>query len=88
MKFFERIAGVAALIRSTRLQSSLKIPLERDALVRSVRSSTWIGGNLLSLAQVRAISQWLLWEKGFDPLCSLGLDDFFAQDRTRYYDRI
>ena len=36
----------------------------------------------------RAVSQWLLWEKGFDPLCTLGLDDFFAQDRTRYYDMI
>jgi Fic family protein len=36
----------------------------------------------------RAVSQWLLWEKGFDPLCTLGLDDFFAKDRARYYDLI
>ena len=36
----------------------------------------------------RAAGQWLLWEKGFDPLCTLGLDDFFAQDRPRYYDMI
>jgi Fic family protein len=36
----------------------------------------------------RAVGQWLLWEKGFDPLCTLGLDDFFAQDRPRYYDMI
>ena len=36
----------------------------------------------------RAVSQWLLWEKSFDPLCTLDLDDFFAQNRTRYYDMI
>jgi Fic family protein len=36
----------------------------------------------------RAVSQWLLWEKGFDPLCTLGLDDFFAADRSHYYDLI
>ena len=217
MKLLEGIAGATVLIKGARLQASLKIPLERDAFARSVHSSTWIEGNLLSLAQVRAvsdgqdilveqkqklevancfeamqwvlknknkpvtenglltvndrmikgllpqkragryrvvqnyimdarkkviftppvpakvtarmrelfiwlkqedlhpiirsaifhhefltihpfvdgngrvaraISQWLLWETGFDPLCTLGLDDFFAQDRTRYYDMI
>ena len=217
MKLLESIAGAAALIRSARLQASLKMPLERDAFARSVHSSTWIEGNLLSLDQVRmisegqdilveqkqklevtncleamrwvmknkakpvtesgllevhgrmikgllanerigkyrtvqnyivdarkkviftppasskvqarmgelfmwlkkedshpivrsaifhhkfltihpfvdgngrvarVISQWLLWEKGFDPLCTLGLDDFFAQNRARYYDMI
>ncbi|MBF0505088.1 MAG: Fic family protein [Candidatus Omnitrophica bacterium] len=36
----------------------------------------------------RAIAQWLLWERGIDPLVTLGLDDFFAQDRARYYDMI
>jgi Fic family protein len=36
----------------------------------------------------RAVSQWLLWERGFDPICTLGLDDFFAGDRSRYYDLI
>ncbi len=206
-----------ALVRSSRLQVSVKTPLERDAFARSIHSSTWIEGNLLSLAQVRAVvdgkdllveekqkkevancveamrqilktkrkpvtekgllavhacmikgllakdrsgqyrsvqnyvvdarnkviftppppgqvsgrmkslfawandeslhpvarsaifqhefltihpfvdgngrvaraaEQWLLWEKGMDPLCTLGLDDFFAQDRPRYYDMI
>lgn len=217
LKLFEQIAIVGALVRSSRLQVSVKAPLERDVFVRSVHSSTWIEGNLLSLAQVRAVvdgkdllveekqkievancvgamqqilktkhkpvtelgllavharmikgllskdrtgqyrsvqnyivdahnkviftppspakvpgrmkalfawakdeslhpvirsaifqhefltihpfvdgngrvgravGQWLLWEKGFDPLCTLGLDDFFAQGRTRYYDMI
>ncbi len=217
VKLFEHIAVTGALVRSSRLQVSVKAHLERDAFARSVHSSTWIEGNLLSLAQVRAVvdgkdllaeekqktevancveamrqilkakhkpvteqgllvvharmikglmakdrsgqyrsiqnyivdarnkviftppppaqvqgrmkalfiwandeslhpvarsaifqhefltihpfvdgngrvgravGQWLLWEKGFDPLCTLGLDDFFAQDRPRYYDMI
>lgn len=36
----------------------------------------------------RAAGQWLLFEKGYDPLHTLGLDDFFAGDRKRYYDMI
>ncbi len=217
LKLFEQIAVTGALVRNSRLQISVKAPLERDAFARSVHSSTWIEGNLLSLAQVRAVvdgkdllveekqktevancvdamrqilktkrkqvteqgllavharmikgllakdragryrsvqnyildgrnkviftpplpaqvpgrmkalfawvkdeslhpvirsaifqhefltihpfvdgngrvgravGQWLLWEKGMDPLCTLGLDDFFAQDRPRYYDMI
>lgn len=217
LKLLEQIAVVGALVRSSRLKVSVKNPLERDAFARSVHSSTWIEGNLLSLAQVRAVvdgkdllveekqkaevancvqamrqilktkhkpvtehgilavhgrmikgllakdrtgryrsvqnyivdarnkvvftppppqrvsgrmkalfawakdeslhpvvrsavfqhefltihpfvdgngrvgravGQWLLWEKGFDPLCTLGLDDFFARNRPRYYDMI
>lgn len=217
LELFEQIAVAGALVRNSRLKVSVKVPLERDAFARSVHSSTWIEGNLLSLAQVRAVvdgrdllveekqkvevancveamrqilkikhkpvteqglldvharmiqgllskdrtgqyrsvqnyivdarnkviftppspaqvpgrmkalfawgrdesvhpvirsaifqhefltihpfvdgngrvgravGQWLLWEKGFDPLCTLGLDDFFAQDRPRYYDMI
>jgi len=217
LKLFEQIAIVGALVRNSRLQVLVKAPLERDAFARSIHSSTWIEGNLLSLAQVRAVvdgrdllveekqktevancvgamrqilktkrkpvteqgllavharmikgllskdrtgqyrsvqnhivdarnkviftppppaqvpgrmkaifawakdeslhpvvrsaifqhefltihpfvdgngrvgravGQWFLWEKGFDPLCTLGLDDFFAQDRPRYYDMI
>ncbi|MFZ5802431.1 MAG: Fic family protein [Candidatus Omnitrophota bacterium] len=217
LRLFEEIATAGALVRSARLQASVKTSVERDAFARSVHSSTWIEGNLLSLAQVRAvaegqdllvekkqkmevencleamrwvlknknksvtkkrllavhdrmvrglltkertgryrrvqnyvvdarnkviftpppppqvsgrmkslfawlrnedlhpiirsavfhhefltihpftdgngrvaraISQWLLWERGFDPLCTLGLDDFFAQNRPRYYEMI
>ncbi|TAN61026.1 Fic family protein [bacterium] len=217
LKLFEQIAVTAALVRSSRLKVSVNTSLERDAFARSVHSSTWIEGNLLSLAQVRAVvdgkdllveekqktevancveamrqilkikhkpvteqgllavhgrmikgllakdrigqyrsvqnyivdarnkviftppspaqvagrmkalfvwakdeslhpvarsaifqhefltihpfvdgngrvgravGQWFLWEKGMDPLCTLGLDDFFAQDRPRYYDMI
>jgi Fic family protein len=36
----------------------------------------------------RSASQWLLWEKGLDPIYTLGLDEFFAQDRSKYYDMI
>ena len=36
----------------------------------------------------RAALQWFLWEKGLDPLYTLGLDEFFAQDRAKYYDMI
>jgi Fic family protein len=217
IKLFEGVASAAALIKGARLQEALRAPLEKDVFARSVHSSTWIEGNLLSLAEVRAmsegqdvpveqkqklevsnclaamrwvlknknklvtengllvvhermikgllpmarsgryrsvqnyimdarhkavftppapakvvgrmkdlfrwvknndlhpivrsavfhhefltihpfvdgngrvvraISQWLLWEKGLDPLITLGLDDFFAQDRARYYDMI
>ena len=36
----------------------------------------------------RAASQGLLFEKGYDPLHTLSLDDFFAGDRGRYYHMI
>lgn len=36
----------------------------------------------------RAAGQWLLFERGYDLLHTLGLDDFFAADRKRYYDMI
>ena len=36
----------------------------------------------------RAGSQWLLWERHLDPIYTLGLDEFFARDRARYYDLI
>ena len=55
LKLFEQIAVAGALVRNSRLKVSVKVSLERDAFVRSVHSSTWIEGNLLSLAQVRAV---------------------------------
>lgn len=36
----------------------------------------------------RAAAQWLLFEKEYDPLHTLGLDDFFAEDKNRYYSMI
>ena len=56
LRHLEEIATASALVRSSRLQASVKAPLERDAFARSVHSSTWIEGNLLSLAQVRAVA--------------------------------
>lgn len=36
----------------------------------------------------RAASQWLLFHDGYDSTWTLGLDEFFAQDRGKYYDMI
>lgn len=36
----------------------------------------------------RAAAEWLLLQKGLDPLYTLGLDDYFAADRARYYEKI
>ena len=36
----------------------------------------------------RAASQWILFTHGYDPVWTLGLDEFFAQDRAKYYDMI
>ena len=36
----------------------------------------------------RALSQWLLFQGGYDPAHSLGLDEFFASDRAKYYQMI
>ncbi|MFA5060030.1 MAG: Fic family protein [Candidatus Omnitrophota bacterium] len=33
----------------------------------------------------RAASQWILLKKKFDPVYTLGLDDYFAHDRNKYY---
>jgi len=35
-----------------------------------------------------AASQWILFADQYDPLWTLGLDEYFAQDRSRYYDII
>jgi Fic family protein len=57
LKLFEGIASFSAIVMVSRVKASIKNAVERDVLVRSVHSSTWIEGNLLSLAQVRAMSQ-------------------------------
>lgn len=36
----------------------------------------------------RAASQWLLFQEGYDPIWTLGLDEYFAQDRAKYYDML
>jgi Fic family protein len=36
----------------------------------------------------RAASQWILFSDEYDPLWTLGLDEYFAQDRSKYYDMI
>ncbi len=36
----------------------------------------------------RAASQWLLFHDGYDSTWTLGLDEFFARDRAKYYDMI
>jgi len=36
----------------------------------------------------RAVSEWILYWKGFDPQHILSLDEYYAGDRERYYDKI
>ena len=36
----------------------------------------------------RAGSQWILFYDGYDPVWTFGLDEFFANDRAKYYDII
>ena len=36
----------------------------------------------------RAASQWILYHKQFDPQHILSLDDFYSEDRKRYYEKI
>ena len=36
----------------------------------------------------RAAAQWILYQKEFDPHHILSLDDFYAQDREKYYSKI
>jgi Fic family protein len=36
----------------------------------------------------RASAQWVLYQKNFDPHHILSLDDFYAQDREKYYSKI
>jgi len=53
---FEKIAAQIATIEYSRIKLPVRLNLERDAVNRSVHSSTRIEGNLLSLAQVAALS--------------------------------
>lgn len=54
---FEKIAAQIATIENSRIKLPMRLNLERDAMNRNVHSSTWIEGNLLSLAQVAALSE-------------------------------
>lgn len=56
ISLFEKIAAQVATIENSRIKLPTRLSLERDAVNRSVHSSTWIEGNLLSLAQVAALS--------------------------------
>lgn len=56
ISLFEKIAAQIARIENFRIKLPARLNLERDAINRSVHSSTWIEGNLLSLAQVAALS--------------------------------
>ena len=56
ISLFEKIAAQIATIENSRVKLPVRLDLERDAVNRSVHFSTWIEGNLLSLAQVAALS--------------------------------
>ena len=57
MSCLEQISSLKVFIDQTAAQSPLKINVARDTFNRSVHSSTWIEGNMLSLAQVAALSE-------------------------------
>ncbi len=56
IKCLEEIAAQKVFIEQIGKKSPLKISVAKDSFNRSVHSSTWIEGNLLSLAQVAALS--------------------------------
>ncbi|MDE2215262.1 MAG: Fic family protein, partial [Candidatus Omnitrophica bacterium] len=56
IKCFEQIAAQKVFIEQIGAKSPLKLSVARDSFNRSVHSSTWIEGNMLSLAQVAALS--------------------------------
>jgi len=65
---------------------------EEHALVRSaifhhefVTIHPFVDGNG---RMARALSQWVLFQGKYDPAHSLGLDEYFASDRTKYYQMI
>jgi len=54
-QLLERTALLLSSLKDHSLKPSLKLKMTRDALGRDVHSSTWIEGNLLSLAQVASL---------------------------------
>jgi Fic family protein len=62
-------------------------PLVRSAVFHHefVTIHPFIDGNGRT---ARAASQWLLYAGGFEPWAALGLDEFYANDRARYYEMI
>jgi Fic family protein len=81
---------VAPLMRE--LFSWLKNSREQHSIIRSaifhhrfVAIHPFVDGNG---RVARAAAQWILFERGFEPLYTLGVDEYFANDRGRYYEMI
>ena len=79
-------------LRMSELLAWLKKNQEEHPVVRSalfhhefVTIHPFVDGNG---RVARALAQWLLFHKGYEPLYTFGLDDFFAADRKRYYNMI
>jgi Fic family protein len=68
-------------------QHAIEHPIVRSALFHHefVAIHPFVDGNG---RMARSASQWILWNQGYDPMWTLGLDEFFAADKARYYDMI
>ncbi len=80
------------LMRMVDLLTWLSKSKKEHAIVRSaifhhefVAIHPFVDGNG---RMARALSQWILLQGGYDPAHSLGLDEFFAADRAKYYKMI
>jgi Fic family protein len=69
------------------LKSKQEHPIIRSAIFHHefVAIHPFVDGNG---RMARALSQWILLQGGYDPAHSLGLDEYFAGDRAKYYQMI
>ncbi len=69
------------------LKSKQEHPIIRSAIFHHefVAIHPFVDGNG---RMARALSQWILLQGGYDPAHSLGLDEYFASDRAKYYQMI
>ncbi|MEI6437222.1 MAG: Fic family protein [Candidatus Omnitrophota bacterium] len=69
------------------LKSKQEHPIIRSAIFHHelVAIHPFIDGNG---RMARALAQWILLQGGYDPAHSLGLDEYFAADRAKYYQMI
>ncbi len=57
IRHFESLASLRGLIHAAPIRLPARLCFEKDLINRSVHSSTWIEGNLLSLEEVEALAE-------------------------------
>ncbi len=74
-------------LQSWLLKSKQEHPIIRSAIFHHefVAIHPFVDGNG---RMARALSQWILLQGGYDPAHSLGLDEYFAANRAKYYQMI